>query len=163
MNQDEILRENLLALLTGERARMTFEDVMRGFPIDKINDNFPNADYTPWDLLEHIKIAQEDILDFIKNPNYKERKWPEDYWPKKGRKATATDWEESINNFKRDFKELGDMVKNPKTDVFEEIQCGEGQIFLREIVTVSNHNAFHLGEFAIMRQAMGTWGKGHKS
>lgn len=163
MSQDEILRENLLNLLTGEHARMPFEDVVREFPIERINENFPNADYTPWDLMEHIRIAQEDILDFIKNPNYKEKKWPEEYWPETARKATPADWEKSINNFKRDFKELEHMVKNPKIDLFEKIPWGDGQLFLREIVTVANHNAFHLGEFAIMRQAMGTWGRGHKS
>ncbi len=162
MNKDGSLRENLLALLTGEHARMSFEDVVHGFPLDKIKEYFPNADYTPWDLLEHIRIAQEDILDFIKNPNYKARKWPEDYWPKKGRKATAAEWGKTITYFKRDFKELENMVKNPKTDLYQEIPWGEGETFLREIVTVSNHNAFHLGEFAIMRQAMGTWGKRRK-
>ena len=162
MSQDEILRENLLALLTGEHARMSFEDAVREFPIDKINEAFPNTDYSPWDLLEHIRLAQEDILDFIKNPSYKEREWPKDYWPTKGKKATPANWEKTINDFKRDFKELENMVKNPKTDIYKEIPWGSGETFLREIVTVSNHNAFHLGEFAIMRQAMGTWGKSHK-
>ena len=162
MNENEILRENLLALLTGEHARMSFEEAVREFPSRKINENFPGADYTPWDLLEHIRLAQEDILDFVKNPNYKERRWPEDYWPKKGRKATAADWKKSITAFKRDFKELEDMVKNPKTNLYAEISWGDGETFLWEIVTVANHNAFHLGEFAIMRQAMGTWGKSHR-
>ncbi len=162
MNRDEILRENLLALLTGEHARMSFDDAVREFPINRINEDFPNADYSPWDLLEHIRIAQEDILDFIKNPNYKEKEWPKDYWPEKGKKATPADWKKAINDFKRDFKELGNMVKNPKTDLYCSIPWGTGETFLREIVTVANHNAFHLGEFAIMRQAMGTWGKSHQ-
>ncbi len=162
MSQDEVLRENLAALLTGEYARMPFEDAVKDFPLERINENFPNADYTPWDLLEHLRIAQWDILDFIKNPDYKYLKWPDDYWPKKGKKATAANWEKSVNGFKKDFQELEEMVKNPQTDLFKEVLWGEGQTFLREIVTVANHNAFHLGEFAIMRQAMGTWGKGHK-
>ena len=159
MSQDEILRENLLALLTGEHARMSFEDTILDFPMNRINENLPNADYTPWDLLEHIRLAQEDILDFIKNPGYKYKKWPDDYWSEKGKKATPSNWKKTVSGFKRDFSELEEMVKNPKTDLYHEIPWGEGEIFLREIVTVSNHNAFHLGEFAIMRQAMGTWGK----
>ncbi|MFH1032534.1 MAG: DinB family protein [Chloroflexota bacterium] len=159
MSQAKILLENLLALLTGEHAHMSFEDVVRDFPIDRINEKLPNADYSPWALLEHIRLAQEDILDFIKNPNYVYRKWPDDYWPRKSKKATPADWNKTVNGFEKDFKELEEMVKNPKTDLYHEIPWGEGEIFLREIVTVSNHNAFHMGEFAIMRQAMGTWGK----
>ncbi|MBI4187593.1 MAG: DinB family protein [Chloroflexi bacterium] len=162
MNQKEILRENLLALLTGEHARMSFDDAVREFPIDRINENFPNADYTPWDLLEHIRLTQLDILDFIINPDYKYRKWPQDYWPQKGKKASRADWEKSISSFKKDFKELESIAKNPETDLYQDIPWGEGETILREFVTVSNHNAFHLGEFAIMRQAMGTWGKSHK-
>lgn len=163
MDREEILRENLLALLTGEYARMSFEDAVRQFPMERINENLPNADRTPWDLLEHLRIAQEDILDFIKNPNYQEKDWPKGYWPPKGKKASRADWERSVKDFKRDFEELENIVKDPKTDLYKEIPWqGEGITILREIVTVANHNAFHLGEFAIMRQAMGTWGKGHK-
>jgi len=161
MDKDKVLRKNLLLLLTGETARMSFEDAVAEFPMDRINDNLPNADYTPWHLLEHIRLAQEDILDFIKNPNYQERQWPKDYWPPKGAKATPADWKKSVDAWKKDFRELQQMVKDPENDLYHRIPCGDGQTFLVEMVTVSNHNAFHLGEFAITRQAMGTWGKGH--
>ncbi len=162
MDRDEILRENLLALLTGEHARTSFENVVRAFPMDRINEDFPNANYTPWDLLEHIRLAQEDILDFIKNPNYQEREWPKDYWSGKGKKASRADWEKSVKDFRRDFRQWQDIVKNRRTDLDQGIPWGDGITILREIVTVANHNAFHLGEFAMMRQAMGTWGKSHK-
>ncbi|MFH1382648.1 MAG: DinB family protein [Chloroflexota bacterium] len=162
MNEDKILRENLLALMTGEHSRTSFENVVREFPSNRINENFPNADYSPWDLLEHIRLAQEDILDFIKNPNYRERGWPAGYWPKKGKKATPADWKKTIDDFKRDFKELQNLIKDPKNNLYRGIPWQGGEItFLREIITVANHNAFHLGEFAMMRQAMGTWGKAH--
>ncbi len=162
MTRDEVLRENLLALLTGESARMSFEDAVHDFPPDRINENLPGADYSSWHLLEHIRLAQEDILDFIKNPQYQERKWPDDYWPEKGRLARPAGWRLTIAGFKKDFAELQRLVQDPGTDLFGEIPWGSGETFLREIVTVSNHNAFHLGEFAIMRQAMGTWGKSHR-
>lgn len=162
MDKDEILRKNLHLLLTGETARTSFEDAVAAFPMERINENFPKADYTPWDLLEHIRLAQEDILDFIKNPEYKERAWPADYWPPKGKKATASDWKNSVDGWKRDFKEIEDMVKDTGNDLYHDIPWGDGQTFLMEVITVSNHNAFHLGEFAMMRQAMGTWGSGHK-
>ena len=162
MKKDEILRENLLALLTAEYSRESLEDIVGEFPMNKINENFPNADYTPWALLEHIRLAQEDILDFIKNPNYQEREWPKDYWPRKGKKATPADWRKTINDFEKDFKELENIVRDPKIDLYKGIPWGEGITILREIVTVANHNACHLGEFSIMRQAMGTWGKSHR-
>jgi hypothetical protein len=162
MGNKETLVENLLALLTGEHARTSFEEVVGEFPIDKINTNLPNADYTPWDLLEHIRLAQEDILDFMRNPNYQERHWPQDYWPTRGKKASAAAWAKSVRDFKRDFKDVSDIVQDPNTDFYKDIPWGQGQTILREIVTLANHNAFHLGEFAIMRQAMGTWGKSHR-
>ena len=162
MKRNEILRENLLALLTGEHARASFKDVVAEFPMDRINEDFPGADYTPWDLLEHIRVAQEDILDFIKNPDYQEKEWPKDYWPRKGKKATPDEWKKTINDFERNFKELENLVKNPETDLYRGIPWGDGITILREIVTVANHNAFHLGEFAIMRQATGTWGRSHR-
>ena len=159
MNQDEILRENLCALLTGKSARTSFDDCVRNFPMDRINENFPNADWTPWALLEHTRLAQKDILDFIKNPDYKYKEWPKDYWPPKEKKGAPADWEKTVSGFKRDFQELENMVKDAETDLFHRIPWGTGQTFLLEIITVSNHNCFHLGEFAIMRQAMGTWNK----
>jgi hypothetical protein len=162
MDRDKILRENLLALLTGEYARASFRDVVEEFPMGKINENLPNADYTPWALLEHIRIAQEDIVDFIKNPNYREKEWPKDYWPEAGKKASPADWEKTIKGFERDFNELEGIVRDPQTDFYKAIPWGGGITILREIVTVANHNAFHLGEFAIMRQAMGTWGRSHR-
>lgn len=162
MKRDETLRENLLALMSGEHARMSFQDVVDEFPMDKINENFPNAGYSPWALLEHIRIAQEDILDFIRNPDYQEKEWPKDYWPRKGKKATPVDWGKTINGFGEDFEELERIISDPKTDLYKGIPWGEGITILREIVTVANHNAFHLGEFAMMRQATGTWGESHK-
>ena len=161
MKRDDVLRENLLALLTGEMSRMSFEDVMGEFPTDRINENFPNADYTPWALLEHIRLAQEDILDFCRNPGYREKNWPADFWPGARKKATPADWNKTIKGFEKDFSDLENIVKDPETDLYKGIPWGEGITILREIVTVANHNAFHLGEFAMMRQAMGTWGKSH--
>lgn len=162
MKQDEILRENLSALLTGEHARMSFKDVVDEFPMDKINENFPNANYTPWALLEHIRITQEDILDFIRNPNYQEKQWPKEYWPPEGKEATPVDWRKTVSGFEADFKELERIVNDPEINLYKGIPWGEGITILREIVTVANHNAFHLGEFAMMRQAMGTWCESHK-
>ena len=158
----DILVENLLALLTGEHSRTSFEDVVADFPMDRINEKMPNSDRTPWDLLEHIRIGQWDILDYMRNPEYKYMNWPQDYWPPKGKKATKADWAKSVRDFQRDFQAVQDIIKDPGTDFYKDIPWGEGETILREVVTLANHNGFHLGEFAITRQAMGTWGKGHR-
>ncbi len=162
MDKELVLRENLVALLTGDYARMPFEEAVKDFPMSRINDDMPNSNRSPWHLLEHLRLGQEDILDFIKNPDYRARSWPDDYWPPLGKRATPADWRKSVSDFRRDFAELIAMVKDPQTDLYREIPYEEGPItFLREIVTVASHTGFHLGEFAIMRQAMSTWGSGH--
>jgi len=159
MTNEDILRKNLVELLTKSHAHMVFEDAVKDFPMNKINTHFTNESYSPWALLEHIRITQMDILDFIKNKNYKYIKWPDEYWPKKNKVATPTDWKKTINGFKKDLNELVKIVKNKKTNLYATIPWGEGQTILREIITVGDHNAYHIGEFAIMRQAMGTWSK----
>ena len=162
MDRDEVLRKNLKLLLTGETARMPFDEAVSDLLMDRINDPLPNANYTPWHLLEHIRFAQRDILEFITDPDYRERKWPDEYWPPRDKKATPEDWKKSIDGFKQDFLELKRLIEDPATDLYALIPWGSGQTFITEIVTVSNHNGFHIGEFAITRQAMGTWGKGHR-
>ena len=141
---------------------MTLAEAVVDFPQARMNERFTNGTYSAWGLLEHIRIAQWDILDFIRNPGYKEMDWPDDYWPERGRKATRKEWDETIARFGKDHDELERMVKNPKTDLYSRIPWGDGQTILREILLVSDHNAYHLGEFAIMRQVMGTWGRQHK-
>ena len=135
---------------------------MKDFPENQYNTIFPNGTYSAWDLLEHIRITQKDILDFVINPAYKETlKWPDDYWPPKTKKANKEDWEKTITDFNHDLKKLQELAIDSKIDLSEKIAWGEGQTIVREFHLVADHNAYHLGEFAIMRQVMGTWGKTH--
>jgi DinB superfamily len=161
MNKDKILREHLLNLLKGGNAHMTFKDMTENFPAAKMNTVFPNGTYTPWHLLEHIRRAQNDILEFITNPNYTYKEWPKDYWPAKEEKATIKTWRETVELFQEDLRSLEKIVKDTKTDLYKKIPWGEGQTILREILLTCDHSAYHIGEFAIMRQTMKTWGKGH--
>ncbi len=162
MNSNKIFREHLLSLLKGGNAYMPFSEAVADFPQKLMNTVFPNGTYSPWDLLEHIRITQWDILDFTKNTDYKEIKWPDDYWPPKGKKATKKEWERTIKQFQKDLGELQKIAKNPKTDLYAKIPHGTGQTILREILLVADHNAYHIGEFTIMRQVMKTWPKSHK-
>ncbi len=161
MNKDKILREQLLSLLKGGNAHMTFDQAVEDFPLNKVNDIFPNGTYTPWHLIEHIRRTQNDILEFVVSPEYKDKHWPEDYWPKDSEKASQKEWDETIRLFHKDQKELEKIILDEKTDLFKKIPWGDGQTILREIQLAADHNAYHIGEFAIMRQVMGTWGKNH--
>jgi hypothetical protein len=162
MDTETVTREQLLQLLHKSQAHMDFDQAVQDYPMEQINTLFPNGVYSAWALLEHMRITQWDILDFIRNPHYKYMDWPADYWPKRGTQASEADWQGTIAAFHADLKALEDIVKDPKTDLYARIPHGEGQTILREIMLVADHNAYHIGEFAIMRQVMGTWGNVHR-
>lgn len=159
MDMDKALREQLLHLLRGGNAHLSFDDAVADFPMDAINRRPPNVPYTPWHLLEHLRLAQWDILDFIRNPDYQEMKWPDDYWPAPDAEADSAAWERTLTAFRADLKAVEDLVNDPQTDLAAKIPHGDGQTILREILLVADHNAYHIGEFAILRQVMGTWGR----
>jgi hypothetical protein len=161
MNTDKITRDELIFHLLKGNAHMPFEEAVVDFPEEKMNTLFPNGDYTFWHLLEHIRRTQADILDFMVNPEYKELEWPHDYWPEKNKKATKKDWEQTIKGFLKDRTALQKLVEDPNTDLYAKIPHGTGQTVIREIIVIVDHNAYHLGEFAIMRQVLGAWGKSH--
>jgi hypothetical protein len=160
-DEQTALREELIFHLVKGHAHMPLDEAVADFPMDRINDVFPNGDYSAWALLEHIRISQWDILDFIRNEDYVLIEWPRDYWPAPGTQATAANWQATIDAFKADRQALVDLVNDPATDVYREIPWGDGQTVMREILVVTDHNAYHVGEFAIMRQAMQTWGRSH--
>ncbi|MFQ5436216.1 MAG: DinB family protein [Anaerolineae bacterium] len=157
MNSDKVLREQLLALLRGGNAHLGFENAIAEFPPAHINTRPPNVPYTPWHLLEHIRIAQWDILEFIRNPDHVSPKWPQGYWPPQDAKADEVDWEKTIRDFRAGLQTLQDIVRDPATDFFAPIPHAKSYTIFREILLVADHNAFHIGEFSILRQVMETW------
>jgi hypothetical protein len=160
MNADEALRKQLLALLEGHQAHMTFEDATANFPPELMNVKPPNVEYTPYHLVEHLRLTQWDILDYIRNPNYKEMSWPEGYWSPRDAVADAAVWQRSIDQFLNDRHAIADIVRDPKTDLHATIPYGYGgHTILREVLVVADHNAYHIGELGILRQVMGAWGK----
>ena len=162
MSAEHILREQLVQLLTESHAHMQFEEAVADFPAEHINTVFPNGTYTPWHLLEHLRLAQEDILDFIRNPSYQEREWPKDYWPAPDQKGTMEEWQRTIAAFQADRRALVALARDPATGLYAPSPHGTCQTILRELLLVADHNAYHTGEFAIMRQIMGTWGASHQ-
>ncbi len=158
---DHAIREQLVGLLKGGNAHMTFDEMIADFPAGSMNTVFPNGSYTPWHLLEHLRLVQWDILDFMRNPAYREGEWPKDVWPAQDARASEADWQQTIASFQRDMQAIRELSMDPQTDLHARIPWGDGQTILREILLVADHNAYHIGEFAIMRQVMGTWGTAH--
>ena len=136
---------------------MPFEPAVADFPAGALNQVVPNGIYTPWHLLEHIRYAQADILDYIRNRSYLAPTWPDNYWPARDAQATPDDLAATVEAFGRDRAALREVVTDPAVDLFAVIPGTPGHTILREIRVVSAHNAYHLGEFAILRQVMGTW------
>ena len=157
MPSDALIREHIVKLLQGGEAHMTLLDAIKDFPQAHYNTIFPNGDYSSWHLLEHIRRTQADILDFITNQNYQELEWPDDYWPAKDQSASKKDWNETIKKYTADLEKLQQLASDPKIELSAKIPWGNGQTMIREFLLVADHTAYHVGEFAIMRQVMNTW------
>ncbi|HEY8597631.1 MAG TPA: DinB family protein [Thermomicrobiales bacterium] len=155
-------RDQVLALLRGGMAHMTFDEAVADFPAERMNDRPPHVAYSPWHLLEHLRLAQRDILDFIRDPDYQERRWPDDYWPAQDATADAQGWDATLAAFRDDFAAICAIADDPQADLHARIPWGDGQTILRELLLVADHNAYHIGEFAILRQMMGTWPASHE-
>lgn len=158
----DVLRRQLADLLDGEGAHMPFEEAVADFPDEAINRQPPNVGYTPWALLEHLRITQVDILEYVTDPEYKERSWPDDYWPDPAAIATREVFDATIRAFLVDRAALRGLLTDPSRDLFAVIPGSPGHTLLREIRIDADHNAYHIGEFAILRQVMGTWPEGHQ-
>lgn len=161
MQNEEYIRSELVFHLTQGHAHMPFAEAVAHFPEEQYNTVFTNGDYTFWHLLEHIRRTQKDILDFMIDPNYKEPEWPKDYWPPRDAKATKEDWEKTVKGFQEDQKQLVKLIEDINTDLYQKLPHGSGQTVFREIWVIVDHNAYHIGELAIMRQVLNAWDKKH--
>ncbi|HXY03022.1 MAG TPA: DinB family protein [Terriglobales bacterium] len=157
MNTDKQLRQHLIDLLRGGNAHIKFEDVVADFPTELCGEKPANLPHSAWMLLEHMRIAQWDILEFSRNRKHKSPDWPKGYWPATD-VPTAAQWNASIKQFRADLKEMENLVKNPKTDLFAKIPWGDGQTVLREALLVADHNAYHLGQIVDVKRLLGAWG-----
>jgi DinB family protein len=161
MNVD-VLRRQLADLLDGVGAHMPLEEAVADFPDEAMNRRPPNVDYTPWHLLEHIRLTQLDILEYITDPGYDERTWPDDFWPDLNVTATREEFDATVAGFMADRAALRALVVDEDRDLFAVISGSPGHTLLREVRIIGDHNAYHVGEFAILRQVMGTWPPGHR-
>jgi len=157
MDTDKSLREHLIDLLQGGNAHVKFDDVLADFPAELRDQKAANLPHSAWMLLEHMRIAQWDILEFSRNRKHKSPDWPKGYWPATDNPPSAAQWNASVKQFRADLKEMADLVKNPKTDLFAKIPGGDGQTILREALLVADHNAYHLAQMVDLRRLLGAW------
>jgi hypothetical protein len=155
---DAGLRKHVVELLTLGHAHATFYQAVKGLPVELRGKVPKGAEHSPWQLLEHLRLAQWDILDFSRNAKYQALKWPDDYWPKEKKPADDKAWDKSVRAFKKDLKEIVALVEDEKTDLFAKIPHGEGQTILREALLVADHNAYHVGQLVLVRKMLGAWG-----
>ena len=156
-SNDRELRAHLVYLLKGGGAHVHFTDAVEGFPEAKRGAFVAGLPHTCWQLLEHSRIAQWDILEFSRNPKHVSPGFPEGYWPTTLGPPNEAAWAKSVEAFERDLEVIISLVKNPKTDLFSRIPHGDGQTILREALLVADHNAYHLGQLVDLRRALGEW------
>jgi hypothetical protein len=156
-DHEQSLRKHLLELLEGGGAHAKFDDVMKGLPPKLRGAKPANFPHSSWMLLEHLRLAQWDILEFSRNPKHVSPPWPAGYWPKTASPPNAAAWNKSIQQFRRDSKAMQALVANPKTDLFARIPWGDGQTILREALLVADHNAYHLAQLVDLRRLLGNW------
>jgi hypothetical protein len=157
MEHNDMLREQLVKLLGWEDAHVNLEAAVEGIPPQVHGARPEGLPYSPWQLLEHLRLTQRDILDFCRDPAYKAPKWPDDYWPKSAIPPTSESWQESVTAFLADREAFVVFITDPRLDLYAKIPHGEGQTYLREVVLVADHSAYHVGELVAVRRLLGVW------
>jgi hypothetical protein len=153
------LRKHLIELLKGGHAHADFDSAVAGFPVDRAGEKPPGAPHSGWQLLEHLRIAQWDILEFSRDHKHVSPKWPEGYWPESGSPVTKAAWNKSVRSFRADLKAMMDLIEDPASDLTKPFSHGDGQTLLREVLLVADHNSYHIGQLVLLRQLLGAWKK----
>ena len=151
------LREHLVSLLNSSHAHATFEAAVKDLPVELRGKRPKNAAHSPWEILEHLRIAQWDILEFSRDAKHVSPDWPVGYWPKSPAPPDDKAWDKSVRAFRRDLKAMSSLVSDEATDLHARIAHGDGQTLLREALLLADHNSYHVGELVLVRRLLGTW------
>jgi uncharacterized damage-inducible protein DinB len=154
---DRALRDHLRRLLSWEDAHAGFDQAVKDWPRELRSVVPEGVPYSAWQLVEHLRLAQRDILEFCRSSRYRARQWPDAYWPKIAAPPRADSWDRSIAAFGRDLEALRRLAADPKIDLFAKIPHGTGQTYLRELILVADHNAYHVGQLVLLRRLLGIW------
>lgn len=148
------LRQQLVNAINGHESHIDFDSAMEDFPADMRGRKPPGAPHSAWQLLEHMRIAQRDILEFCRNPNHKSPNWPDEYWPKTAAPPDLEAWNRSIREFQKDSNEMDTLIQNAAQDLFKSFEHGNGQTLLREALLVATHNSYHLGQIMFLKKML---------
>jgi hypothetical protein len=159
VKENAILRQQLIELLKGGHAHAKFDDAIKDFPAEARGKRPKGAEHSPWEVLEHLRIAQWDILEFSRNPDHESPQWPSGYWPASQTPPDPKAWDNSVKAFLNDLDALCDLVTDDGTDLSRKIPHGDGQTILREAMLAADHNAYHVGELVLLRRVLGVWHK----
>jgi len=151
---DKLLRDHVLYVLRGEGAHITFDDFVADFPVERCGERLEGLPYTAWQVLEHMRIAQWDILEFSRDAKHVSPKWPEGYWPAQEQVGATELWNETVAKFRDDAKQMRELVVDPATDLLAKIPHGTGQTIMREALLVADHNSYHLGVLLAMSRIL---------
>jgi DinB family protein len=157
MESSALLRQHVIKLLDWQDAHVGFDAAIDGIPKSLRGTTPEGLPYSPWQLLEHMRLTQHDILEFCRNPDYAERHWPDDYWPSSPTPPKPGAWQESIAGFHADLNALKQLAGDPEVNLFDRVPQGEDQTYLRELLLVADHNAYHLGQLVAARRSLGIW------
>ena len=157
---DKSLREHLGKLLTGSEAHIDWKAAVDDMPPKLRGAKLQGSPHTLWELLEHARIAQWDILEFSRDPKHVSPDFPSGYWPASAVPPNDAAWDKSVKAFETDLDAMAQLVSNPATDLFAPIPHGSGQTILREALILADHNAYHLGQFVLVRRMLGSWSEG---
>lgn len=155
--QEEILIKNLEDLLNKGNAHVTLDDALEGIPFELLGERPADLPYSIWQLAEHIRIAQFDILDFSRNPDYVYLKWPDDYWPIENKPGSINDWEQCVQQIKADRKAFIDLLYSAANKLYEPFAHGTGHNLLREALVLADHNSYHTGQIISLRKMLNAW------
>ena len=154
MKSDKVLRDHLIDLLSGENAHAGFDSAVDGVPGAIRGVRPAGSPHSLWETLEHLRIAQWDILEFSRDPKHVSPEFPSGYWPKTAAPPSDADWTKSVKAFRNDLREMIALIKDESNDLFAPIAHGSGQTLLREALLVADHNAYHIGQFMLLRKVL---------
>jgi hypothetical protein len=157
MPNTDALRKQLATYLAWHEAHAGFDAAVSGVPFALQGRRPPGLPHSPWQLLEHMRIAQADILDFCVNPDYVHKKWPDDYWPQDPAPPDANAWEASVAAYRRDREAMQALARNPSIDLDARIPHGDAQTYVRELLLVADHASYHVGQLVLVRRLLGCW------
>ncbi len=157
MEAQKPIRKLLLDQLKGRTAHVDFGQAVQGLTYKQAGIKVEGVPHTVWELIEHIRIAQDDILEFCKNPDYEEMNWPEDYWPAKSSPTSKKEFEQSIQSVRDGIEAMRNLIRDPENQLQTPFPHGDGQTLFREAMLIVDHNAYHIGQIVLIRRLLGSW------